>query len=86
MAAKQCTRCKEWYPGTPEYFHRDKYKPDGITVRCKKCQCATKLRGYHEKQDKLKAKKRLNTRAKVREDIKTKGLAETIHRILNKES
>ncbi len=35
---KRCISCSMEYPATPEYFHRDKTKPDGLDPRCKLCR------------------------------------------------
>ena len=34
---KQCTKCKQSMPPTPEYYYRDKSKSDGLSSRCKEC-------------------------------------------------
>lgn len=34
---KQCTRCKQIYPLTSEYFSRDSRKKSGFVSRCKAC-------------------------------------------------
>ncbi|MGZ4659718.1 MAG: endonuclease VII domain-containing protein [Arthrobacter sp.] len=34
---KRCPACGESKPATPEYFYRDKHRPDGLTPRCKVC-------------------------------------------------
>lgn len=37
-ATKQCTGpCRESYPATPAYFHRDKRLPGGLKYKCKIC-------------------------------------------------
>lgn len=35
---RRCISCSMEYPATPEYFHRDKTKPDGLDPRCKPCR------------------------------------------------
>ena len=35
---KQCTKCKEWFPATPEYFYRHKKSRDGLYYSCKTCK------------------------------------------------
>lgn len=35
---KKCSRCKQTFPATTEYFHRNKAKPDGLNVYCKPCR------------------------------------------------
>ena len=34
---KVCSKCKRYLPSTPEYFHRDKSKKDGLYSSCKNC-------------------------------------------------
>jgi 5-methylcytosine-specific restriction endonuclease McrA len=34
---RQCRTCGESFPGTPEYFSRDKKGRDGLLYRCKNC-------------------------------------------------
>lgn len=34
---KQCTKCKEEKPATPEYFRRNKNNKDGLSHQCKAC-------------------------------------------------
>lgn len=34
---KRCSKCEQEFPATTEYFHRNKNKPDGLTVICKPC-------------------------------------------------
>lgn len=35
---KQCAKCKEWKPATPDYYFRDKRRSDGLVSACKACQ------------------------------------------------
>lgn len=35
--AKKCSKCQEFKPATPEYFHRDGGRKDGLSPRCKVC-------------------------------------------------
>ena len=35
--SKTCTKCKKFLPGTPDYFHKDKSKSDGLRPECKTC-------------------------------------------------
>jgi len=37
---KQCTKCHEWKPATPEHFYRHKKSPDGLYPQCKACKDA----------------------------------------------
>ena len=43
---KWCYKCREWYPGTLEYFHRDVDKSDGLDNRCKLCGNAQRKKRY----------------------------------------
>jgi hypothetical protein len=38
VEVKRCTRCREEYPATPEFFHRDKNRIDGLTPACATCR------------------------------------------------
>ncbi len=35
---KTCVRCKAPFPATPDYFHRDRNRPDGLQSYCKSCR------------------------------------------------
>jgi len=37
MPDKICTKCKNTFPITPEYFYRNKSHKDGLSSRCKEC-------------------------------------------------
>lgn len=34
---KTCNKCGETYPRVPEYWHKDKKAPDGLSYQCKEC-------------------------------------------------
>lgn len=36
--SKTCTKCKQIYPATPEFYHRHKGSSDGLAQRCKACR------------------------------------------------
>lgn len=36
---KPCPKCKNEFPPTPEYFHRNKTNLDGLSAECKTCRC-----------------------------------------------
>lgn len=36
MTEKRCSKCKQWFPATTEYFHR--HKSDKLYPRCKTCK------------------------------------------------
>ena len=40
ITSKNCSTCKESKPATPEFFYRNKSKPDGLTYVCKTCNGA----------------------------------------------
>jgi len=40
---KTCSKCKEEYPATKEYFNQDKYNIDGLTTSCKECRYKKKI-------------------------------------------
>lgn len=44
MADKRCSKCKQPFPATPEFFRRDKTNKDGLRVECKKCSKGTDVR------------------------------------------
>ena len=46
-ALKRCSRCKQEWPATAEYFHRKKTSTDGLDSGCKKC-AAELAREYYE--------------------------------------
>src|SRR5579884_727562 len=33
----QCSKCKQWKPGTPEFFYRHRTTPRGFQSACKEC-------------------------------------------------
>lgn len=35
---KHCPKCKEWFPRTPEFWHKDKKQNDGYATWCKGCK------------------------------------------------
>lgn len=35
---KRCIKCGQEFPSTPEFWHRDKSKPDGLVSACKACK------------------------------------------------
>jgi hypothetical protein len=49
---KRCSRCKQSFPATPEFFYRNKHTKDGFQWECKTCQkgsSKTALKAYHAK-------------------------------------
>lgn len=42
---KRCTKCGNEYPATPEYFNRERVRPDGLYPWCKPC-CKAKNRAH----------------------------------------
>lgn len=66
---RQCSRCKEWFPSTKDYFQKNKAVSDGFSSNCKSCDSERKRgkqnynaeyqRQYHEQnKEKLNAKSR----------------------------
>jgi len=52
---KQCTGpCKQWFPVTTEFFHRDKSKKDGLRSWCKTCACAWLREDYSKRPSRQK--------------------------------
>ena len=43
---KQCTKCKDWFDATADFFYRDKAGKDGLRAQCKECQDASKKITY----------------------------------------
>jgi hypothetical protein len=42
MLMKTCSKCGQALPATPDYFMRDRSKPDGLRTVCKACDAKTK--------------------------------------------
>lgn len=87
---KTCTRCKNNYPATPEYFHRESRKLDGLNCVCKQCH----KRAYADNpRPKIEAQKRyrdenkeaISTRRKERYDKNENSARCRAYRIKNKE-
>lgn len=59
MQGKECTKCGETYPLTPEYWYRDKSKLSGFAPRCKLCRSAgdKQFRENHSEEIKLRKKR-----------------------------
>lgn len=43
---KQCNKCKEWKPATPQHFHRKASSRDGLRSICITCRGCTKMPDY----------------------------------------
>lgn len=54
---KQCSKCKQDFPATTEYFHTHKGRKDGLYSSCKRCK-----RQYHRRYDKEHKVERLQYR------------------------
>jgi hypothetical protein len=50
---KPCTKCKNEFPATLEYFYRDRSRKDGMTHRCKICD-KKRVMGYCHSYNKEK--------------------------------
>lgn len=59
---KRCSRCKEWFPETEEYFYwkNKKYPEKGFVSECVKCARKIAANKYHENRDEnvIKMRKR----------------------------
>lgn len=44
---KRCTKCREEYPPTKEYFQKDKSRPGGLFPQCKNCTRASDRERSH---------------------------------------
>lgn len=55
---KKCTCCKEPFPPTTEYFHRDKAKKDGLATECKACSLAKARIYYQSNSEAIKERSR----------------------------
>lgn len=51
-STKQCFQCRIVYPATSEYFHRNRWRPDGLRAICKTCaiERATEYQRTHRDQ------------------------------------
>ena len=50
---KRCSRCKQEWPATAEYFHRKKTSTDGLDSGCKKCAAAQSRQYYAANREKV---------------------------------
>lgn len=55
---KQCNKCGEWFPATPEYWHKRKPSPDGLSYTCKQCAIARTKKHYAEDLEYARQQKR----------------------------
>lgn len=53
--SKQCTKCKNSYPATPEFFTRHKRTKDGLNCQCKVCTYAKRREWYQANAEYAKA-------------------------------
>lgn len=49
---KICTKCKEEYPATLEYFHKHKSQKSGLRPKCKKCRNEINRKYHWENREK----------------------------------
>lgn len=49
---KTCNKCEVEKPATPEYFHRNKSKKDGLEYTCKECRKEYDKKYYQENKEK----------------------------------
>jgi len=81
---KRCSKCKEIFPSTKEYFYGDKNKTDGLVSACKKCDRNTNKKPrkpkYKPKRARGEATKGIkNPNAKLTE----KDVLEIVFMLLN---
>lgn len=50
---KICKKCKEEYPATIEFFHRNNASKDGLAYRCKKCRKEYNISHYNRNRQKI---------------------------------
>lgn len=49
---KQCSKCKNWYPSTTEYFYKDKNnKIEGLGSECKICSIARSTKSIDKRRE-----------------------------------
>ncbi|HAI41575.1 MAG TPA: hypothetical protein DCM40_27410, partial [Maribacter sp.] len=65
MKTKKCTKCKIEKPLTE--FHKDKYRKDGHSPRCKTCKAQYSAQHYAENKEKI-----LEQKAQYRAENKEK--------------
>ena len=51
MPNKKFYKCKNVYPATPEYFHRNKAQRDGLSVECKICGNKRRRKDYYNDKE-----------------------------------
>lgn len=56
MDYKICTKCKNKFPATAEYFHRNKTTADGLNRQCKNCINEYQRERVIREKEKLKRK------------------------------
>lgn len=67
LPMKKCTGpCKQEYPTTPEYWHRNKNIKDGLESRCKKCKNQM-IRNYYKKPDVQEKRKAYYSQPEIQE-------------------
>lgn len=57
MQEKTCTKCKNSFPATTEYFHKDSQKKDGLYSRCRLCRIKAQPKTILSKEEKLERKR-----------------------------
>lgn len=71
MHSKRCSRCRNEYPATAEFFFRYRRKKDGLTSQCKACRKLMWREQYLKHRDKRIAKATEDTRLRrQREDVR----------------
>lgn len=49
---RQCSKCKEWFPSTLDYFCKNASRPSGLRTSCKKCDALQREAKRDEKNEK----------------------------------
>lgn len=55
MKLKHCGPCGEFKPANPEWFYRNKAKPDGLSTECKQCCLAAAKSRYELRREVINA-------------------------------
>lgn len=81
METKICSKCKQSFPETMDFFHKDKHTKSGFKCYCKNCTNINSKQYYNSNQSKIKKQK-----SKYRKQNKNKLLSyNKKYRRLNKE-
>lgn len=56
MKTKQCSKCKNNFPATGKFFHKDKNRLDGFQCWCRKCVSIVHKKWYAKPENKIHIK------------------------------